>query len=193
MNRKKKQGDLFQFKGGDGDETPAKKIKGRKESQKEYESKRSQKFVPNWTNIFPGVLYNEEKDIMHCRFCVAWKESGSADTTSSFVKEEGCGSNRIDSLRSHWTSACHAKCVKLENVRIARENANVHQGPIDFALRRLNEENQEILLKLFNTVYYILKEELPFVCLPSLVRLQKKNGSDLRKLLSYTSDQACRR
>ncbi|KAJ8318234.1 hypothetical protein KUTeg_003325 [Tegillarca granosa] len=38
-----------------------------------------------------------------------------------------------------------------------------------------------------------MKEELPFTTFPSLINLQIKNGSELKRLLSYINDKACAR
>ena len=64
---------------------------------------------------------------------------------------------------------------------------------MDNMIDQLNERNRDILIKLFNTVYFILKFEEPFSALPRLLALQIKNGSSLSRLTSYRSDQACRR
>ena len=64
---------------------------------------------------------------------------------------------------------------------------------MDVAIEKMDEKNIAILKELFNTVYYILKEEKPFSDLPGLLTLQIKNKSALSRLLSYKSDQACRR
>ena len=64
---------------------------------------------------------------------------------------------------------------------------------MDVVMRNIHDSHREVLRQLFNTAYFILKEEMPFASFPSLLLLQKKNGSDLRKLDSYCNDQACRR
>ena len=64
---------------------------------------------------------------------------------------------------------------------------------MDVHIRELEAENFDVLRKLFNTAYFVCKEEMSFSSFPSLIRLQKKNGSDLKRLGSYCNDQACRR
>ena len=66
-------------------------------------------------------------------------------------------------------------------------------GPMDEAILGVQRKHLEVLKKLFNTAYFIIKKEDSFTSFPSLLQLQKKNGSDLRQLDSYCSDQACRR
>jgi len=57
----------------------------------------------------------------------------------------------------------------------------------------LNESHITILTHMFNTAYFVLKEELPFMKFASLLKLQKKNGSDLTKIVSYANDKTVRR
>ena len=66
-------------------------------------------------------------------------------------------------------------------------------GPLDRAIVQVQRQHLDILRKLFNTVYFVVKEEMPFTSFPQLIKLQKKNGSDLVRLESYATDQACRR
>ena len=67
------------------------------------------------------------------------------------------------------------------------------QGPMDLMLNGIRRDHMEVMKKLFLTAYCVLKEEMPFTSFPSLLRLQKRNGSDLKRLDSYCNDQACRR
>lgn len=64
-------------------------------------------------------------------------------------------------------------------------------GPLDIAVRNLNESQRLKLEACFNTAYFVTKKEFPFTLYPSLLDLQLKNGVDLPN--SYHSDQACRR
>ena len=105
----------------------------------------------------------------------------------------GNTSYRVGGLDSHWESDQHVMAVDRLNERRRAEEGNPVQGPIDLIIQALTENNKAVLKKLFNTVYFVLKYEEPFTSLPRLLSLQVKNGSDLHKLISYKSDQACRR
>lgn len=70
---------------------------------------------------------------------------------------------------------------------------NKPAGPMDVVLKRLSEQNKSILKKVFNTAYMVVKRELPFTVFPDMLNLQIKNGSDIDKLSSYRTDNACRR
>ena len=160
-------------------------------SKKKYESKRPKReFRPEWKQLFHGLIY--ENDVMLCEFCTSPHVTAYRDHHSSFCTN-GSTSFRVDSIRSHWESSSHHKCLTVCHRRAGNQGDLAPQGPIDIAMHRLNDNNKGILMKLFNTVYFILKMEMPFTSLSSLLALQKKNGSDLQKLQSYNTDQACRR
>lgn len=69
----------------------------------------------------------------------------------------------------------------------------VQHGPMDIAVEALNQTHISILTHMFNTAYFVLKEELPFMKFASLLKLQKKNGSDLTKIVSYANEKTVRR
>ncbi|KAL5012048.1 hypothetical protein ScPMuIL_010599 [Solemya velum] len=163
--------------------------KGRKQSQASYESaKRSRVFVKSWEEKYPGI-FEGDAGKLYCKPCTEFPTI--SDPKSSLVL--GTSSYRTSSLEGHWQSKQHLLAAsRFCEVERERQGQPI-QGPMDRALRALSESNKNIMLKLFNTVYFILKYEEPFTALPRLLSLQIKNGSELGKLLSYRSDQACRR
>ena len=46
-------------------------------------------------------------------------------------------------------------------------------GPMDVAIRRINEEQKTKLTACFNTAYFIAKEEMPFTMYPNILDLQE--------------------
>lgn len=161
--------------------------KGRKVTQDEYEAKRPRKFVSSWKDKYPGLY--EDNDKLYCFPCV--KYSTISDPTSNLVL--GSSSYRVGGLDSHWKSEPHRRAANHHHAQNVRDEGGRVEGPMDVIIQALNEQNAELLKKLFNTVYFILKYEEPFTSLPRLLGLQVKNGSDLHRLLSYKTDQACRR
>lgn len=177
-----KQKRLFEF-GIGGNPQP----KPQERHNVEYEKKRSRNFVRAWDEKYPGIY--EEDGKLYCKPCCTYREI--SDPQSTMVL--GNTSYRVGGLDKHWISKPHNLAAKkLNEVERARAGQMV-QGPMDDAIRALNEANRAVILKLFNTVYFILKNEEPFSALPRLLTLQAKNGSDLQRLTSYRSDQACRR
>lgn len=57
-------------------------------------------------------------------------------------------------------------------------------------LRNMNSQIQEKLTKLFNSAYFISKENLAFAKFPELCKLQMKNGLDLGE--TYLNDHRCK-
>ena len=123
---------------------------------------------------------------LYCKSCKLYPSI--SDSACSLVI--GNTSYRTSGLGTHWRSKQHLQAANHHAVQRAEAGDNV-EGPMDLAIRNLNENNKQVLKKLFNTAYYILKYEEPFAAFPRLLALQVKNGSDLTSLLSYKSDQAC--
>lgn len=76
-------------------------------------------------------------------------------------------------------------CVEAQKAREAPTST-----PIRFGLRNLNDLTEEKLVKLFNTAYYIAKNERPFSDFNQLCMLQVKNGITLGE--TYLNDKRCR-
>ena len=177
--------------GGSGtknaDQVRDEKAKKRKQSKNQYEAKRTRKFIPNWNVKYPGIY--EEDDKLYCKSCKLYPTI--SDASCSLVT--GNTSFRVGGLDTHWQSKRHLQAANHHHaVQRAQAGENV-AGPMDIAIRAMNEANKTVLKKLFNTAYFILKYEEPFTAFRRLLALQEKNGSDLSRLLNYRSDQACRR
>ena len=140
-----------------------------------------------WSTKYPGIFEKENK--LFCKPCVDYPQL--SDPSSTLVT--GNTSYRVGGLDKHWTSNPHLRAANQVLVEARRAAQEPVDGPMDTMMRKLNEQNKDILIKLFNTVYFILKYEEPFSALPRQLALQIKNGSSLSRLSSYKSDQACRR
>ena len=154
----------------------------RKDSKDEWEKskKRTRAFLMHWPEMYTGLTDTDGG--MICTTCV----DNAPTKSSSFMT--GCKSYRLDSIRSHWESEVHIKAV---GSKLVKENEN--KGPLDQVVLKLGEQNKQVLIYLFNTVYFINKQERPFSDIEPLLALQVKNRSDLKKLLSYNSPKACSR
>ena len=112
---------------------------------------------------------------MLCTVCIA--HPTHADRTSSLVK--GCASYRRDIMTSHQSSISHRRCMAV-NQRVRQEqDAEPVQGPMDHQLRNMNAKEVDTMVILFNTAYFIVKEESPFITYPKLVSLQLRNGAKM--------------
>ncbi|KAM3850348.1 zinc finger protein 862-like [Diretmus argenteus] len=148
---------------------------------------KTRKFVTSWEVKYPGVFERDGK--LYCKACTTY--TTISDPSSTLV--QGTGSYRTAGLDKHWTSKQHERAVSRYNEVEAERTGRPVDGPMNRAIRQLNAANYEILVKLLNTAYYVLINEEPFTSLPHLLELQIKNSSDLQRLTSYKSDQACRR
>ena len=86
--------------------------------------------------------------------------------------------------KGHNESRRHAMCVEAQKAREAPTST-----PIRLGLRNLNALTEEKLVKLFNTTYYIAKNEQPFSDFNQLCMLQVKNGITSGE--TYLNDKRC--
>ena len=162
-----------------GIQPPAKKVCRNSTASKVYDGTlRERKFLPKWENDFPWIQFTEGK--MFCKYCLEVSEH--ADKNSSFYK--GSDKFRIGVIRAHNKSKQHFRCA---DVYRARRNP---QNPIEQGLRNMECAVQEKLIKLFNTAYFVAKEEMPFSSFKGLCGLQIKNDVELGK--TYFNDHACK-
>lgn len=147
--------------------------------------KRKRPFLEIWKNEFPWVEFREEEQKMYCKWCrevpnLADKKSpllnGAGGTAQGFRKE---------TLQTHDVSKCHEKCKEA-----VRAKSNPTKTAMAVAVRKMNSANFEKMKQLFNTAYYIVKENLAFSKFKSLCELQIKNTLDLGH--DYFNDHACK-
>ena len=75
----------------------------------------------------------------------------------------GSSSFRIQNLKAHDSSKIHDSCSKA---KAAKENPA--KAPFNLAIRNIESEVQEKMIKLFNIAYFVAKEEIPFAKFPKL-------------------------
>lgn len=162
--------------------------KGKKE---EYETKRKRKFQTSWLDDFPGLVHESdaENDIMYCEICRD-NEITADKSCSMFL---GTSTFRKDTLLFHWKSQSHTKCAERQSVKLKSKTSKGSHlvGQIVECVKRMDNNLAEKCGKLFNTVYFVCKQEMPFTSYPTLIALQEKNGLDVGSF--YRSDNACRR
>ena len=107
---------------------------------------------------------------MRCKVCRDFPNI--ADKNSSFFS--GSKSFHVSNIKGHNESRRHAMCVEAQKTREAPTST-----PIRLGLRSLNVLTEEKRMKLFNTAYYIAKNERPFSDFNQLCMLQVKNGITL--------------
>ena len=104
---------------------------------------------------------------MRCKICCSFLEI--ADKSSSLFFRNSAF--RHTTIQAHAKSKTHFKCFEANS---ARENPGA--TPMRTVLRNMNAQNKEELQKLFNSAYFISKENSAFAKFPQLCKLQMKNG-----------------
>lgn len=154
-----------------------------------YETKsRYRPFLNDWKDRYEWVMHDEMNDCMYCAVCR--KFPNIADTNSALYI--GCGSGgtyREDSLFWHNRSKKHKRCVD-EKQKVERVPGT---GPLEKAvktmIKKLDVKTQDIMAALFNTAFYVAKENIAFSKFGSLCLLQNKNKLDLGNL--YKNEDGC--
>ena len=118
---------------------------------------------------------------MKCRVCRSFPEI--ADKTSSLYI--GTSGFRRTTIQANAKSKSHFNCFEANS---AQENPAA--APMGIALRNMNAQVKEKLRKLFNTSYFVSKENLAFAKVLQLCKLQMKNGLDLEE--TYLNDHRCK-
>ena len=158
--------------------------------------KRERTFLAKWKTEYEWLDLKQDpatgRELMFCKICRDYPNV--ADKTSSFFT--GTDAFRKDNIQGHDNSKQHMKCVgkqKLEKCKAEAESkGEMYNGPIPSSFCKLTEEQQQEILKLFNTAYFVVKQEMSFLTFRYLIRLQIKNDLSFTSG-SYQSDQACRR
>ena len=118
---------------------------------------------------------------MYCKICHQFPVL--ADVTSSLYI--GTGGFRKTTIQAHAKSKSHHSCSEVH-----RATENPETALMGILLRNMNSQIQEKLMKLFNSAYFISKENLAFAKFPELCKLQMKNGLDLGE--TYLNDHRCK-
>ena len=154
----------------------------RAETKKQYELlKRKREYQVSWETEFRGLQYDGDVG-MTCKYCCQYKELAGPTV---FIT--GSKTFRKTGIISHWESPKHLLAAN------AAANLLEGQGPMDRIIQKLGQQNKQLIIKLFNTAYFVIHHEMPFTSFPDMLSLQIKNGSDLKRLISYSTDMACRR
>lgn len=131
--------------------------------------------------MFPFAQFDLDANIMYCSTCRAFPSK--ARDNALFIGVSG-DKIRVRTLQSHVSTAAHIEC---ERALIAQTHPE--KAPLTSCLNKMDKDVKAKLILLFNTAYYVAKEEEPFAKFPKLVDLQIKNGLNLGN--TYKTDHAC--
>ncbi|XP_021365405.1 zinc finger protein 862-like [Mizuhopecten yessoensis] len=153
--------------------------------------KKKKKYQKDWESRYEWVSFDEKKDEMFCKFCREYPLL--ADVKSALFVGCGAGGNfREDTLFHHNKSGKHLKCEgkwKVEKNINTKETAPIQQA-FHQAAKTLNDTTVKRMSALFNTAFYVAKENNAYSKFQSLCELQKKNGVDMGSM--YQNYNGCK-
>ena len=138
------------------------------------------RFNENWSRDFQWVRFNEESGLMFCSVCERFPNI--ADKKTKLV--QGTDVLKRETLVLHAKSKAHIKC---EEAKKAADKPC--EQPLARAARRMIATKYKHLTVLFNTSYYVAKQNLSFMSFSSLCELQRKNSLPVEDL--YVNNQKC--
>ena len=101
-----------------------------------------------------------------------------ADKTSAFYV--GTQSYRVGNLQRLQKSTNHERCeyeyVQSQKKEKAKPKGKVYEGPMDLQRKKIDEMDKQKIMKLLNTAYFVMKNELTFKQYEILVEFQKRNS-----------------
>jgi len=148
------------------------------QTNKDYDLKRVRTFQQNWIKQFPWVQHKDGD--MTCVMCL--KFPNISDPINPFVI--GTSTFRINALQSHQQGTKHRRCQDAYDVQV-----NEAVAPLDVLLKKIPEPVMTKMKKLFNTAYYVARNEKPFSDFSKLCELQNLNGAAMGS--TYLNDHGC--
>ena len=140
--------------------------------------------------------YEEEDGIVSkiwCRVCRKFPDiaksrqhDGQRQLVDCDAYIVGTNNVKISAARDHEKSEGH---VAASRAAFAKENPE--ETPIYKSVRVLQQDDNDKMCKIFNTAYYLCKEERPFHEFPNLIKFQSRQGIVLGE--TYRNDIACRK
>lgn len=112
------------------------------------------------------------------RFASEWTECGVHTYGAS---DKGKRQSLRKKIHKHKNSECHKRCEQI----LKTQEENILPKSVSSGI----SSKFESTIRVFNTVYSIVKKTRPFTDLPFDIQLQKLNGLDMGRILH--SDHAC--
>ena len=122
------------------------------------------------------------KDVirLHCTLCSKWEKYICSITNFSYnYIRPRTTIHKTDSIKSHCLSMPHKRAADLELKSklgaIPYRESVIENMPIGQSIRRMCAEDENAFRVLFNSTYYLDKQERPLSDFPILLKLQEKN------------------
>ena len=162
------------------------------------DDKASYKTVLKWEKEFETKFDYDlsGKDVirLRCILCTKWEKRICSITNFSYnYIRHGTTSIKKDSIKSHCLSEPHKRAADLELKSklgaILFMESVIDNTPIGQSIRRMCAKNENACRVLFNSTYYLVKQERPLSDFPKLLKLQEKNCTPAIKEC-YRNDRA---
>ena len=126
------------------------------------------KFLSQWKDEFPWVVFHEDQNVMTCKICCSAPHVAGR---TEFLA--GCGTFKKETLQKHNVGGGH---LRARDVVLAKqkpvENSTIAQS-FQKGETASEERNRKDVAVKINTAYLIAKEELPFSKFEPILALQR--------------------
>ena len=142
------------------------------------------KFLSQWKDEFPWVVFHEDQNVMMCQICCSAPHVAGR---TEFLA--GCGTFKKETLQKHNIGGGH---LRAQDAALAKqkpvENSTIAQS-FQKGEKASEEKNRKDVAAKINTAYLIAKEELPLSKFEPILALQRKNGPEISP--TYGNDKGC--
>ena len=142
------------------------------------------KFLSQWKDEFPWVVFHEDQNVMMCQICCSAPHVAGR---TEFLA--GCGTFKKETLQKHNIGGGH---LPAQDAALAKqkpvENSTIAQS-FQKGEKASEEKNRKDVAAKINTAYLIAKEELPLSKFEPILALQRKNGPEISP--TYGNDKGC--
>jgi len=152
------------------------------EKRRQYDARLSYK--KEWENKYPWVLCTDSDKGMFCKICQKWGQPSAGSRGAWTTRGITDWKHATELLKFHAESKCHRDAAVTASMALQAEKGKtvleLHCSAAAAELAKKKQQNREILLKLFRSVYFMVKNRIPHCSVyPQLIELQIANGDKL--------------
>lgn len=172
------------------DETIATSCPPQAKKQKQSASEKRRQYVARlsykreWEKKYPWVSCTDSNKGMFCTVCQKWGHPSAGSRGAWTTRGITDWKHATELLKSHAESNCHKDAAVTASMALQAERGKtvleLHCSAAAKELAMKKQQNREILMKLFRSVYFMIKNRIPHCSVyPHLIELQIANGDKL--------------